>query len=79
MMKTGSAVNALPWAFAVRYVVIAISETSNSSVLTIRRKAATIGLTSTWSNWRPPAVTLPSFNAFVCGYVAIAVLSAVIA
>ena len=66
MTNTGNAVNALPWAFAVRYVVMAISDTSNSSVRTIRRNAAMIGLTSTCSSRTPGAVTLPSFSAFVC-------------
>src|SRR5262245_11351914 len=76
MMNTGSAVKGLPNAFAVRYVVMAISETSNSSVRTMRRNAPTIGLTSTCWSSTSGIVTVPSFRPRVCGYVAIAVLRA---
>src|SRR5437870_11754372 len=44
----------------------------------MRRKAAVIGLTSMCSNWRPGAVTVPSFRPFVWGYVAMAVLRTVV-
>src|SRR5215470_17503443 len=41
----------------------------------MRRKAPMIGVISTWSSSTPGTVTRPSFSAFVCGYVATAVLS----
>src|SRR5262245_43333162 len=43
----------------------------------MRRKAPTIGETSTCSSVLPGTLTVPSLRLFVCGYVAIAVLSVV--
>ena len=44
----------------------------------MRRKATMMGLMSRCSNCKPGAVTLPSFRALVCGYVAMAVLRTVV-
>ncbi len=75
MTNTGRAVNALPWAFAVRYVVIAISDTSNSSVRHHPAKRGDDRADLDVLEPVPGTVTLPSFSPFVCAYVATAVLS----
>ena len=63
--KTGSAVNGRPFALAQRYVVIAISQTSNSRPRHMRRNAPMIGVTSSNSSVAPSGAMLPSFSAFV--------------
>src|SRR5215813_2062788 len=57
---------------------MAISQISNSRPRHMRRKATMMGLMSKCSNCRPDAVTVPSFRALVCGYVAMAVLRTVV-
>ncbi|MEP7067831.1 MAG: hypothetical protein ABI789_01270 [Usitatibacter sp.] len=63
MRKMGRPVMRLPWARAVMYVVIAISERSNSRARTMRRKASINGSISTKSKAKPCGFTVPSFSA----------------
>src|SRR5215468_5564786 len=73
--NTGTAVIGLPCALAQIYVVIAISQTSNSLPRTMRRNAAMRGSTS--SNWNSKVcgLTVPSLSARLLPCVRVTVFS----
>src|SRR5215813_595580 len=65
----------LPCARAHMYVVIAISQMSNSSPRTMRRNAAISGSTSSKSNSNVFGRTLPSLSAWLLPWVRVTVFS----